>query len=713
MIGWLLRNGKFLLDVVIVLAIVVLIFLWNPMGIFGGKVKLKDTSNMVSEVNQIGQLVTAEYYGEVIASIDEARLNLIEDENIGNNAIILFKDIKSALGNLKSFQELPNSDKDEEYKKMTPVSRWRRIIRYDVNSRNITDKLNYHGFMDDIVADPLYDDMLEYIYRIKSRKPRNIRWEPNPRHREEALFMIYDELPSPNETLDVEDFKQFYYQNKTAELSRSETRKKLAMVGRGWVKAGFDFSELKESSLFIHENSGEIHIMGLTPQILNADINPWFIPEKGIPGFEILDDNGRVDFKDAKLVKEYCVEKLLAFAHRADILQKAEEQAAETLKSLFTLITGKEIKKVVFHNDRIIQIANRIEKEQAVSRFDVVLLDSLLQQEFDLIKSLMDSAKVDPRLRQSLFLKENNIAFVIKNLRNISMMGMDLNYGYFSKQILAIAADGILDEDEIGLLDSLRLDWELMDRIDYFNKPIPYPIYFWYDNPGEYISDFNAAISFLMSKNLVIGELESVTKNISEVDSAYLATHKVLNSKKINELELVLNQVQNPIDARETLFSLLYPYQYNSKIIMNFINNKEIRDVKLNEPNPSDIKFWHLYQVDQELVIHLIPEEFNDWIEPNIRAKLRENGALNFGNKYILIADLRKFTNLIQDSPTLSNPRQDQEMATFIELLINSRTDYHAQGALKRANSWAKNRFDQRRSEPTWQTSFRESVRRP
>jgi hypothetical protein len=84
----------------------------------------------------------------------------------------------------------------------------------------------------------------------------------------------------------------------------------------------------------------------------------------------------------------------------------------------------------------------------------------------------------------------------------------------FQTEILGIASNGILDKKEIQILDSLRIDWELMDRIDYFNKPLPYPIYYWYDSPGEYISDYNAAISFLMSKNLVIGELENVTKNI-------------------------------------------------------------------------------------------------------------------------------------------------------------------------------------------------------
>ncbi|SMD45064.1 Protein of unknown function [Aquiflexum balticum DSM 16537] len=713
MIGMLLKNWKFILDIVIVLAVVVLIFLWNPFGIFGGGVKLKDTANMVAEVNQIGQLVTAEYYGEVIASIDEARLDLIEEENISNNAAILFRDIKSALGNLKTFQELSKEEKDQEYKKMTPINGWRRIIRFDVNSRNITDKLNYHGFMDDIAADPLYDEMLEYLYRFKSKKPRNVKWEPNPRHKEEALVMVYNELPSPNETLDVEDFMRFYYQNKTAELSKRETRKKLAMVGRGWVKAGFDFSELKESSIVINEERGEIHIMGLTPQILNADINPWFIPEKGIPGFEILDDNGKVDFKDAKLVKEYCVEKLLAFAHRADILQKAEDQASETLKNLFTLITGKEIKKVVFHNDRIFQIANRIEKEEAVSRFDVVLLDSLLQQEFDTIQKLTDSAKIDPRLRQSLLLKENNIAFVIKNLRNISLMGMDLNYGYFSKEILAIASNGILDKNEIQILDSLRIDWELMDRIDYFNKSIPYPIYYWYDNPGEYISDFNAAISFLMNKNLVFGELENVTKNIDEVDSAYLAENKVLNSQKISETEIVLTQVRNPIDAKDTLFSLLYPYQYNSEIIADFISSEEIMDIKSNKSSISDSLIWLLYSKDQDTVVHWIPEKFLGWVEPNIKTLLKDEGAMNIANKFILFRDQRHFTKVHQDSVKMISPRQSLEMAAFIELLINARSSFQTKGPLERANSWVKKKFEQRRSEPTWLTSFRESVSRP
>ena len=156
----------------------------------------------------------------------------------------------------------------------------------------------------------------------------------------------------------------------------------------------------------------------------------------------------------------------------------------------------------------------------------------------------------------------------------------------------------------------MRIDWELMDRIDYFNRPIPYPIFFWYDNPGEYMTDYNAAVSFLMGKNLVIGELESVTMNISEIDSSYLAVHKVLNSRKINETEMVLNQIQNPIDQNETLFNLLCPsIQIKSSSILSISN---IRDTKTSEPNIADSIFPPI-RPDESIIMNLIKEYENGY----------------------------------------------------------------------------------------------------
>src|SRR5690606_30857383 len=156
---------------------------------------------------------------------------------------------------------------------------------------------------------------------------------------------------------------------------------------------GFDFRSMDESMFYINEEAGEVHFFGLSAVILNADINPWFIPEKGVPGFEILDYNGKVDFRDAKKVKQYCIDKLLVNAHRADILVHAERQGAETLRNLFSLMTGKEYHKVFFHHDRITQLTQGIIADELVNYQEAVLLDSVIAQETFIIDSLRKTSE--------------------------------------------------------------------------------------------------------------------------------------------------------------------------------------------------------------------------------------------------------------------------------------------------------------------------------
>ncbi|MCH6236440.1 hypothetical protein [Cognataquiflexum rubidum] len=715
MIGLFLKNWKFLLDILIVLGIVIGLFIWNPFGIFGGGLKLNDTSNMVTEVRQIGQLVTAEYYGEVIASIDEARLNLIEDENIRTRGGILYQDIKSALKNLRDFQALSKNEKDEEYKKMTPIDNWRRIIRHEVDSRNIMDKLNYHGFLNDVTADPLYEDMLEYLYRDKTKKNKNEKWNPSARNKEEALFLMYQEAPSARDSLASVDFMNFYYQNKLADFSRKETRKKLAMVGRGWVKAGFDFTNLDPSSIVIYDDVSEVHIFGLAPTILNADINPWFIPEKGIPGFEILDYNGRVDFKDAKRVKEYCVEKLMSFAHRADILKNAEIQGAKTLKNLFSLITGKDVKKVVFHHDRISQLVSQIESDEAFSRFELGLFDSLLRMELVVLDSLEQAMKQDIKLIRTVEQRKKNIAFSISRLQKLQMLGTTTNYGYFSKTILQVSGDGVLDESEKVILASLRTDWELKDRIDQFVKQVPSPIYFWYDDPIEYMTAFNLSIESLSRNGLVVGNVDTVKMQVSEVDSAFLNTHKVLNYNRISEKEVILTLVKNPQDANLYLTSILYPYTYNSLLIADFIESREIIDFAnpkvRNVALKDSLTYWDLYLGDSLNLV--IPEKYLDLLVPKTKESLLSKGYLKVGANYSILKKDRGFDKGLLNSDSMFSEFQVEELETFYSLLIQARSEYQNKGALEKANKWVQTKLKERRATPSWLTSLRESVGRP
>jgi hypothetical protein len=715
MIGLFLKNWKFLLDILIVLAIVVGLFIWNPFGIFGGGLKLNDTSNMVTEVRQIGQLVTAEYYGEVIASIDEARLNLIEDENIRTRGGILYQDIRSALKNLKNFQGLSKDERDEEYKKMTPVNNWRRIIRYEVDSRNILDKLNYHGYLEDVSTDPLYDDMLEYLYRIKTKKKKDEKWNPSARNKEEALFLMYQEPPLANDSLASVDFMNFYYQNKLADFSRKETRKKLAMVGRGWVKAGFDFTNLDPSAVVIYDDVSEVHIFGLAPSILNADINPWFIPEKGIPGFEILDYNGKVDFKDAKRVKEYCVEKLMSFAHRAEILKNAEIQGAETLKNLFSLITGKDVKKVVFHHDRISQLVAQIESDEAVSRFELGLFDSLLRMELVVLDSLQLAMKQDSKTFRTLEQKKKNIAFSISRLQKLQMLGTTANYGYFSKTILQVAADGVLDDSEVKELNSLRTDWELKDRIDQFGKQVPSPLYFWYDDPVEYMNAFNLSIESLLRDELVVGNIDTIRMQVSEVDSTFLNTHKVLNYNKISDKEVILTLVKNPKDASSLLSTILYPYAYDRQLIADFIESGKIIDLSFPKPKNVDLKdslgYWDVYQLDS--LNFVIPDLYLDLLTTNAKASLSQKGYLKVGNSFSILQKDKGFDSDSINTDSLYSETQLKELDVFFDLLIEARRDYHRKGTLEKANRWVQTKLKERRSTPSWLTSLRESVGSP
>ena len=99
MIGFFTKYGKLLLEILIVLGIVSVIVWINPANIFGGGIKLRTTANNLSSVKNIGQLVTAEYYGETIATYAHAKLKLVNDDDVNDKANMLFLEIKQDLLN--------------------------------------------------------------------------------------------------------------------------------------------------------------------------------------------------------------------------------------------------------------------------------------------------------------------------------------------------------------------------------------------------------------------------------------------------------------------------------------------------------------------------------------------------------------------------------------------------------------------------------------
>lgn len=55
MIGQILGSARLIIQILLVVAAVVLVYMWNPMNVFGGKATLKPTANMVSEIRKLAK----------------------------------------------------------------------------------------------------------------------------------------------------------------------------------------------------------------------------------------------------------------------------------------------------------------------------------------------------------------------------------------------------------------------------------------------------------------------------------------------------------------------------------------------------------------------------------------------------------------------------------------------------------------------------------
>ena len=105
MIGFFLKNKALFFDILLVVGGIIAFTYWDPLGIFQNK-KLQSTANMVRSVKDIGQLVTAEYYGEVISSWKEFKLNEFPEDTITETAKDLFVDLKITLDANVPFRRL-------------------------------------------------------------------------------------------------------------------------------------------------------------------------------------------------------------------------------------------------------------------------------------------------------------------------------------------------------------------------------------------------------------------------------------------------------------------------------------------------------------------------------------------------------------------------------------------------------------------------------
>ena len=94
MISWILKNWKLFIDIIIVVGSIVLLTIFDPFGIFTNR-SLKNTANILSSVKDIGELVTAEYYGEVISSLQGTQIYDLEVDSLNPEFENCFIELKN------------------------------------------------------------------------------------------------------------------------------------------------------------------------------------------------------------------------------------------------------------------------------------------------------------------------------------------------------------------------------------------------------------------------------------------------------------------------------------------------------------------------------------------------------------------------------------------------------------------------------------------
>ncbi|MEX2564538.1 MAG: DUF4230 domain-containing protein [Cyclobacteriaceae bacterium] len=694
MIGNFFNSARLVFEIALVIGAIVLVYWWNPLNIFGGEATLQPTANIVSEIREMGELITAEYYGEVIASINEARLEIVDSSEIQDQSNRVYQQIIAEINNLKNFQNLPLdqklqlADPEKQLKR-----RERKIMIHDaVSNQNILDKLIFLGEWEVSQGMEYHEEVLAFLY-LKMKNSREILLEkPSQNQINDLLFYLYTH---PNQEFwEINDFIDDLNQSRLANLSRKEAKKKLALIGRGTVKAGFDFGEINENTYHINEEVGELHFFGLTPKILNADINPWFIPEKGIPGFDILIANKRVNFKDSKKVKEYAVRKLTSNALKADIINQAERYGGETLMRLFSLLSGNEIKKVIFHHDKIISLTQHIAGDRFINYEEAKLFEMEVQREkyvIDSLKMAVDNRYNNQQLAQK---KWETLGQMIQDLQQFEFEASERPYNYFSSFFYEMSMDSLIESKEFDDLVNFRAQ---LDQIGFMEDSL---VGLWVKKDTLLLqSQFSANLSEIIQKELPAGRF--VSKEITLQDwKNRVIENDIIKNMMIEDQIVKLQVFEDGPEIKEGMEDLLYPYQYSAHSWESWTSNAET--ISYREKTDSLIleedslkRFW-VYDPDSSLFyqinLHL------DAVMNKILIREKSlSGPFSFsGSNIVLLINPEKF-NVNWESPLevdWMTSSQAQEWTQFIRKLLYVRQRTHQKGPITKANEWFANKWE-------------------
>jgi hypothetical protein len=258
------------------------------------------------------------------------------------------------------------------------------IMQSEIEARELKKRHVYERYqvlMGDARTWPQYELYLLYLDKREDFRDRHLDNRLNDRREELIVKAVLEgRIKLPEGEGFLKDLLELYEKEMNARLRKEFKKSNLVMLGRGWVKAGFDFGKFNEDNFRYDASQKRIVFIGFSPEILSATINPWFIPEKGVEGFEFLVVQRRVrrDYNVVKDVKQMCLDELVRKAFERDILQKATENAEASLREFFSLIMDVPIAHVGFYQNELLFALEQITKNDSISGEELIMIEHLL-----------------------------------------------------------------------------------------------------------------------------------------------------------------------------------------------------------------------------------------------------------------------------------------------------------------------------------------------
>jgi len=516
--GFLIKNIKPILDGLIVAALIVAFSLWDPFNFFSSDPKLRDTPVSLRSIRDIGELITAEYYGEVIESLKESMIYNFDKEELIVDAADLYNDLISSVILLK--------EQDDTIRKKL------FSLKNRVKKRNIDRKFGRN--FPEVVSHYLYKSLIDNIadynnISINTDTESAVLWHlfKIERNDLEDYLETNDEI---NEVL--KEIENYYVVQRTDSLNREKIKKQIIYVGRGWVKAGINFRNFNNKNFWYNKDRQIIYFRDFDPQILNYDINPWFIPEKKIKGFELIVATGKIKhpLEESTKVKIRCKEKLRTQAIEAGILEQAKQNARESLKLLFSVLLDTEIKDVIFTRNKYEYLYKEVARDSVIDTDEAEMLALMINRDC----RILDTAWYDDYKIQL-----SNLTVFIENLKKLKTIPGSSLYNKTTALTAGMFDDSVFSYNEFRTLDSLfkRLKNCSTDELPFYVKKQLFQ-YYYEPNP-----DFNEIYDYLKDDTLKQLKYLNIDSNKMFAENRI---QYVLSKKKKNEfIQLFLDSLNS------------------------------------------------------------------------------------------------------------------------------------------------------------------------